>query len=87
MTRPPFPPAPKLTTISIGYVADEVAARIFADEIHKRPSYMDFQVRLCPAGGSINVLVVTTYDAPRKEIEEMLMYIMFCAIANPKGAK
>ena len=70
-----------MTTITVANVSKPEAAQKFVDAINGK-TYMNFQVKFAPIGGSFNVLVETAYDAPREEIADMLTGLMFSTIAR-----
>jgi phosphatidylethanolamine-binding protein (PEBP) family uncharacterized protein len=65
----------------IARVCKPESAQRFVEVISEQ-SYMKFQVDVCPAGGEFAVVVSTDYDAPKEEIDGMLMHLMFLEITK-----
>jgi hypothetical protein len=76
INKTPFAPAPKITSIKVGNVCRSTGAQKFMDAIQGQ-TYMNFNVFVCPVGGSFDVIVETSYQASKKDITAMLMDLMF----------
>ena len=87
-----------MVTISVGTVSRKFQAQKFVDAIHGK-SYMDFQVKIAPAGGEFEVLVQTQYfdnmltgkngarlrqEIANRQAQDMLNLVMF-GIINRGG--
>lgn len=42
-------------------------------------TYMNFNIVVCPAGGSFDVLAETNYDASEEEVRDFLLFVLASA--------
>lgn len=64
---------------TVGNVTNQASGQKFFDKINGQ-TYMNFQVKFAPVGGSFDVIVESNYNGSKKEISGMLNYLMFCEI-------
>jgi hypothetical protein len=70
-----------MVSIEIAHCCTRARAERFASQIDGQ-SYMSFQTTICPFRGEYVVNVETTYTDDAAEVQDMLNYVMFCAIAH-----
>ena len=70
----------KTTSIHIANTSSKQQADNFVKAIDNQ-TFMKFEVIVAPHNGEFSVSVQTSYKASRKEIQEMLNYLMFCVIS------
>lgn len=71
----------KYTMISLGANFEKEDGEKIKARLHGK-SYMNFEVLVCPVGGSFEIFVQTDYEESRVEILEFLVGLMACELVG-----